>query len=107
MNPQNSSFYPTFSPTLTLSSFLESNQTLDVLIIPGGIGVRNPDLSPEIDFLRAVFPSRVKYLITICTGSSIAARAGVLDGKRATTNKSAWGEVVPLGPGVKWYVLPF
>jgi hypothetical protein len=32
----------------------------------------------------------LQYLITICTGADIAARAGILDGKRATTNKQAW-----------------
>lgn len=101
MNPKNSSFYPTFNPTHTFDDILNGNVDLDVLIVPGGIGVRNPDLAPEIDFVKKVFP-RLKYLITICTGSSIAARAGVLDGKRATTNKSAWKEVVPLGPNVKW-----
>jgi len=101
MNPQNSSFYPTFNPTHTFDEISSSNIDLDVLIVPGGPGVRNPDLAPEIEFVKKVFP-RVKYLVTICTGASIAARAGVLDGKRATTNKAAWDQVTPLGPNVKW-----
>lgn len=42
------------------------------------------------------------YLITICTGAGLAARAGVLDGKRATTNKNAWEETAVLGPRVEW-----
>lgn len=32
----------------------------------------------------------------------MAARAGVLDGKRATTNKSDWEGVVRDAPGVQW-----
>ena len=27
------------------------------------------------------------YLLTVCTGAALAARAGLLDGKKATTNK--------------------
>ena len=44
----------------------------------------------------------VKYLMTVCTGAGIAARAGILDGKNATTNKAAWNETTALGPNVKW-----
>jgi transcriptional regulator GlxA family with amidase domain len=46
--------------------------------------------------------STLQYLITVCTGAGIAARAGVLDGKHATTNKRAWAETTALGPKVKW-----
>lgn len=35
-------------------------------------------------------------------GAGLAARAGALDGKFATTNKHAWAEIVPLGPRVNW-----
>ncbi|KAK5660801.1 hypothetical protein OQA88_12169 [Cercophora sp. LCS_1] len=101
MNPYNSSFYPSLTPTHTFAETLTQPESIDVLIVPGGPGVRNPDLDPEIAFVRAIYP-HLKYLITICTGSSVAARAGVLDGKRATTNKKAWGQVTPLGPKVKW-----
>lgn len=104
-NPHNSSFWPALTPTATFADALadKSEIDIDVLVVPGGVGVRASaaDLAAEIGFIRAVFP-RLRYLVTICTGSSLAARAGVLDGRRATTNKAAWGEVTPLGPNVKW-----
>jgi putative intracellular protease/amidase len=76
---------------------------LDVLIVPGGLGTRAPVpyLNTTIDYVRSAFP-KIKYLITVCTGAGIAARAGVLDGKHATTNKRAWAQTTAWGPKVKW-----
>lgn len=74
---------------------------LDVLLVPGGRGTRVPGISSTVEYVRDVFPT-LRYLITVCTGSGIAARAGVLDGRRATTNKFAWNETIALGPNVHW-----
>ncbi|GAB1313344.1 DJ-1/PfpI domain-containing protein [Madurella fahalii] len=97
MNRFNSTFWPSFVPTHTYAD----DPDIQVLLIPGGGVARSPDLGPEIEYVRKVFP-RLEYLITICTGSGIAAQAGVLDGYRATTNKRAWAETVKKGPNVKW-----
>jgi transcriptional regulator GlxA family with amidase domain len=45
---------------------------------------------------------QVKHVITICTGSTITARAGVLDGRKATTNKRSWAWATTTGPKVEW-----
>ncbi|KAK2033236.1 DJ-1/PfpI family protein [Colletotrichum zoysiae] len=74
---------------------------LDVLIVPGGQGTRYPSISAAIDFVRERFDS-LQYLLTVCTGSGVAARAGVLDGRRATTNKLSWEETIALRPEVDW-----
>ncbi|KID89650.1 ThiJ/PfpI family protein [Metarhizium guizhouense ARSEF 977] len=75
---------------------------LDVLILGGGLGSLPTDqVQPEMDFLQSVFPS-LKYLFTVCTGSGIAARAGLLDGLRATSNKAVWKQVVACGPKTHW-----
>ncbi|PYH66353.1 DJ-1/PfpI family protein [Aspergillus vadensis CBS 113365] len=83
-------------PTATLAS----SPQLDVLLIPGGWGTRAP-LPEHIEYIRSVYPS-LKYLLTVCTGGKLAARAGVLDGKRATTNKNDWESVVRDAPRVEW-----
>jgi len=77
--------------------------SLDLLFVPGGLGTRgsSPVIEETIAYIRDVYPT-LKYLITVCTGSGLAARAGVLDGKRATTNKMAWGEITALGANVEW-----
>jgi transcriptional regulator GlxA family with amidase domain len=98
LNTQNSSFWFSINPTHTYSN---PPQDLDVLLVPGGPGATFGDVEEVIEFVRVTYP-RVKYLITTCTGSGIAARAGVLDGKRATTNKAAWDSVVAMGPEVNW-----
>lgn len=99
MNPTNSSVYPTVLPTHT---FAEAPD-LDVLIIPGGMGMRAPDdlLKAELKYITDTYP-KVKYIITVCTGSALLARTGILDGRRATTNKTSWKGVVQYGPLVKW-----
>lgn len=77
--------------------------TLDLLLVPGGRGTRgsSPAIEEAITYIRDVYPT-LKYLITVCTGSGLAARAGVLDGKRATTNKMAWDEITALVENVDW-----
>lgn len=95
MNPKNSTVFQSVVPTHTL----ETAPPLDVLIVPGGVGTRAPDINSTIDWIANTYPT-LKYLITVCTGAGLAAQAGVLDCKRATTNKAAWASTVRLGPKV-------
>ncbi|KAF4311951.1 hypothetical protein GTA08_BOTSDO12308 [Botryosphaeria dothidea] len=97
MNPHNSNFYPSLLPTHTLAT---APRDIDVLV-PGGLGTRAPDLDGAVSFVRERYP-RLQHLIAICTGAGLAARAGVLDGRVATTNKGAWNATTALGPGVRW-----
>ncbi|WP_437010970.1 GlxA family transcriptional regulator [Streptomyces sp. enrichment culture] len=56
----------------------------DTLVVPGGRGTRDPD--PRlIDWLREHGPG-VRRLVSVCTGAILAARAGLLDGRRVTTH---------------------
>lgn len=95
MNPRNSSVYPLIPPTHTF----ETAPDLDVLIIPGGPGMRANDLNRTLEFIAKTAP-KVKHVLTICTGSALAARAGIMDGKRATTNKMSWP--IQFGPNTTW-----
>jgi transcriptional regulator GlxA family with amidase domain len=102
----NSSFSQSIVPTHT---FANPPQDLDVLFVPGGVGTRAvlspyPELrlTELIAYIAKVYPS-LKYLVTICTGSQLAAQAGVLDGRNATTNKSMWAQTVVLGPKTYWH----
>ncbi|KAH6911499.1 DJ-1/PfpI family protein [Coprinopsis sp. MPI-PUGE-AT-0042] len=74
---------------------------LEVLVVPGGGGTRSPDLQPEIDFIRKTFPS-LRYVIGVCTGNALLARAGILDGKKATGNKKSWAWLTSQSKKVHW-----
>ncbi|KAJ3050970.1 hypothetical protein HK097_008063 [Rhizophlyctis rosea] len=66
---------------------------LDYLLLPGGMGSRiEINNNATLQFLREK-AEEVEYFLTVCTGSTIAAKAGVLNGKKATSNKAAWGYV--------------
>lgn len=96
-NQINSTFAQSVLPTHTL----DNPPPLDVLIIPGGIGTQAPDLDAEIKFIRKAYPS-LQYLITVCTGASLAGRAGLLDGRNATTNKAVYCDTISCCPKVHW-----
>ncbi|MET9987997.1 GlxA family transcriptional regulator [Streptomyces mutabilis] len=56
----------------------------DTLIVPGGQGTRRPDRH-LVEWLRGHGPG-ARRLVSVCTGAILLARAGLLDGRRATTH---------------------
>jgi len=107
VGPPNSQFGMPVSPTITFDEYRKLAKTgfkkgkgvekgaIDVLLVPGGGGTRG-DMSREIEFVKEVYPS-LEYIISVCTGSTILARAGILDNKHATTNKRAWAWATTFG----------
>ena len=85
MNKFNSSWFPQLLPTDT---FETAPRDLDVLFVPGGTGARAPNLGKLESFVKEM-AEKVTWFMSVCTGAIIASNAGVLDGKRATTNKLA------------------
>ena len=92
----------TQGPRAVADHGLDDCPPLDVLLVPGGMGTRREvDNARLIDWLAA--RARSAELVTsVCTGAALLARAGVLDGRRATSNKRAFQWVTAQGPAVTW-----
>ncbi len=74
----------------------------DILLIPGGFGTRAMvNDTSFLDHLSAA-SRRATVTATVCTGSALLARTGLLDGRPATSNKIAWDWVVQQRPQVQW-----
>ena len=74
---------------------------LDVLLIPGGLGVYDETVFHEVAaFIKKQYPT-LKYLLSVCTGSTMIAATGLLDGRKATSNKYAWSFALR-NPAVRW-----
>jgi len=74
----------------------------DILLVPGGMGTRK-EVGNQIllEWLR-IQATGAECVTSVCTGSALLARAGVLDGVRATTNKMAFEWATSQGTNVKW-----
>lgn len=73
-----------------------------ILVIPGGRGTR--ELVNDLSFLTMLKEMAEKscYCLTVCTGSALLAKTGLLDGKNATSNKKAFEWVTSLNSKVNW-----
>jgi transcriptional regulator GlxA family with amidase domain len=81
---------------------LSSAKPYDILLIPGGYGTRR-EVGNEalIDWLRG-HAEASSVVATVCTGAALLARTGLLDGRKATTNKASFRWVAEQGPNVRW-----
>ena len=74
----------------------------DVLLVPGGIGTRSQiNNAPFIAELKRLAEAS-RLVATVCTGSLLLAKTGLLDGRKATSNKRAFKLVSGYAPKVNW-----
>ncbi|MDF4203147.1 DJ-1/PfpI family protein [Maribacter sp. SA7] len=71
-------------------------------LIPGGLGTRVEVENDELITSIKNISLSSSYVMTVCTGSALLAKSGLLDKRQATSNKRAFAWVVTNGPGVKW-----
>ena len=75
---------------------------LDVVLVPGGIGTREGVENRTLLDWLAQRAAEAEIVTSVCTGAALLARAGLLDGRRATTNKAFFQWVADQGPRVTW-----
>jgi len=87
----------------TLAEFdFDSAPALDLLLLPGGIGtlaeLDNPAL---LQFLRERCP-QTRISMSVCSGSALLAKAGLLNGLPATSNKMFFDLARSQSDQVQW-----
>ncbi|EPS35180.1 hypothetical protein H072_11552 [Dactylellina haptotyla CBS 200.50] len=93
------------APQMIATNTFEDAPELDILLIPGGWGMLiladNVDASLQ-KFIKERYP-KLQNLMSVCTGAIALAKSGLLKGKQATTNKSAYDEITTkYSDGIKW-----
>jgi len=80
----------------------EDAPPMDMILVPGGMGTRREVNNRALVDWLAGQGRRAETMTSVCTGAALLARAGILDGRRATTNKRSFAWVVEQGPKVDW-----
>ena len=80
----------------------DEGREYDILLVPGGMGTRREVRNQVLLEWISGQAKATEFVTSICTGSLILARAGLLDGLRATTNKMAFEWATSQGPRVVW-----
>ncbi len=82
--------------------YKSENDIEKILLVPGGSGTREKvNDNNFVNFIKNI-SNQSKYIISVCTGSALLAKTGILDKKRATTNKRAFNWVIEQGKDVLW-----
>jgi transcriptional regulator GlxA family with amidase domain len=92
-----------FQGPQTMAEFDYQNcPRLDLILLPGGFGTIQ-ELKNKIimSFLKERVPS-AKVTMSVCSGSWILARAGLLNGRRATSNKAYFKMATQQSDQVEW-----
>jgi transcriptional regulator GlxA family with amidase domain len=74
----------------------------DILLIPGGDTALQYGRGSAVNDWIIRASVNAEYVLAVCTGTVLLGMTGLLDGRRATTNKKDFRATVPLAPNVDW-----
>lgn len=82
-------------------SFEDAPQ-FDLVLVPGGFGTFQATSNPKLMEWVKKSASAAEMVTSVCSGSVILAKAGLLDGRPATSNKQYYTMCTAQGPEVEW-----
>jgi putative intracellular protease/amidase len=91
-----------YGPCLTVDYGMMEVPELDLLLIPGGDGTRTVVHDPVFMEQLSEVVGKTPYIASVCTGSPLLAKLGVLDGLKATSNKRAFSFAESISKKVIW-----
>ena len=75
---------------------------VDMMLIPGGFGTFAEAENPVmLEFVQKSGP-KSEALMSVCSGSGVLAHAGLLDGRKATSNKLFFNAITEHASNVEW-----
>ena len=89
-------------PKSVCDDSFQSAPAINVLLVPGGIGTRGEVNNPVMLNWLKERSQQAELVASVCTGSALLAKAGVLDGLRATSNKQAFAWASSQSEKVQW-----
>ena len=93
-------------PAVVAEHGINDDFDFDILLVPGGGGTRAlVDDTAFVNLLSAAC-EKADVVASVCTGAALLARTNILDGKAATSNKTAGNWMLTQGESVDWDPTP-
>ena len=87
---------------IVVDKILSEEDDYDLLFIPGGDSALVEAEDEELLAWIRRASGNAERVMAVCTGTVLLGMTGVLDGRKATTNKLDFTKTVPLAPHVDW-----
>lgn len=89
-------------PRVAVDSTFDQPREYQILLVPGGAGTHTEVSNQALLNWLSNHAENAEYVMSVCTGSALLAASGLLEGRRATTNKNAFQWVTGYGDKVTW-----
>ncbi len=93
-------------PVVVADYGINDDFDFDILLVPGGSGTRALVADPGFIESLSAACAKADVVASVCTGAALLAQTNILDGKAATSNKTAWSWVLTQGENVAWDATP-